>query len=777
MNNEQIKQLQDLQKLSAIFTTKVLSEKEMGDLLQLIIGLLGKTKQDNNKLFKDITTALEKTKKELATKDELQKTSENLAQETKNELTSIQQELVSTMLKLEERIDVLLKTELDRESPDSLVSRVLSQIQLPEVKEVVLDDAKTIKNKLETLEGDERLDISAVKGLDLSIYATSETLNTAIGVLDSRTQFLTNRFPSQDGNGGKFLTTDGNTLSWASGGGGGGVSFGTEGQIPFVKTGDNDFDYYSGLFWDKTNQRLGVNKSNPGYTLDVAGNTQINGTLLIGGGQRIGTDLIQQRVGDLTLQTSSGSNKNIILNPDGTGKVKIGDYFLPKADGSADQVLKTDGSGAVSWGTPSGGGISLTDLSATSPISYNNTTGVFSLPKATTSQDGYLDKTDWVTFNGKQPSIITATSSTASTTAAKVATTAGGSYTPTAGDVLMVTFSNGFAVSTPTLNIDGSGAKNIRIGSSNVSTTFLSISAGTTFTLPLFYDGTYYQMYGSQLNTDTTYTGWGFSPTNSTSNTSAAINKAYVSNSASQLTFTLPATAAIGSVVGVIGGGTGGWKLQAPAGDNIIIEGTDTGAAGYLTGTQYGSVYVMCTVANTTWRVVDYVDTITDNNSNVFGLSTKENTVTASTTTQYYRGDKSWQTLDKSAVGLGSVDNTSDATKNSATATLTNKRIQKRVSSTTSVASITPDISSYDIYELTAQAVDFTLNLPSQDESGQTIVVRIVTASAKTLTINGSYKAENTLPTALASGKRYEFIINQFNTGGSKEYWITGVEF
>lgn len=33
------------------------------------------------------------------------------------------------------------------------------------------------------------------------------------------------------------------------------------------------------------------------------------------------------------------------------------------------------------------------------------------------------------------------------------------------------------------------------------------------------------------------------------------------------------------------------------------------------------------------------------------------------TVQQYYRGDKSWQTLDKTAVGLGNVDNTSDASK------------------------------------------------------------------------------------------------------------------
>jgi hypothetical protein len=38
---------------------------------------------------------------------------------------------------------------------------------------------------------------------------------------------------------------------------------------------------------------------------------------------------------------------------------------------------------------------------------------------------------------------------------------------------------------------------------------------------------------------------------------------------------------------------------------------------------------------------------------------------------QYFRGDKTWQTLDKSALGLGNVDNTSDASKPVSTATQT----------------------------------------------------------------------------------------------------------
>lgn len=61
--------------------------------------------------------------------------------------------------------------------------------------------------------------------------------------------------------------------------------------------------------------------------------------------------------------------------------------------------------------------------------------------------------------------------------------------------------------------------------------------------------------------------------------------------------------------------------------------------------------------------------------SNVSGLSTalnsKEPTINAGTTSQYWRGDKSWQTLNKSAVGLSNVDNTSDVNKPISTATST----------------------------------------------------------------------------------------------------------
>lgn len=47
--------------------------------------------------------------------------------------------------------------------------------------------------------------------------------------------------------------------------------------------------------------------------------------------------------------TNTRTNGDIKLNPNGTGKVKISNIAYPNSDGSAGQVLKTDGSGTTSW--------------------------------------------------------------------------------------------------------------------------------------------------------------------------------------------------------------------------------------------------------------------------------------------------------------------------------------------------------------------------------------------------------------------------------------------
>ncbi len=47
--------------------------------------------------------------------------------------------------------------------------------------------------------------------------------------------------------------------------------------------------------------------------------------------------------------TTTQTNGDIKLNPAGTGKVKLSNIAYPNTDGSAGQVLKTDGSGSLGW--------------------------------------------------------------------------------------------------------------------------------------------------------------------------------------------------------------------------------------------------------------------------------------------------------------------------------------------------------------------------------------------------------------------------------------------
>ena len=78
----------------------------------------------------------------------------------------------------------------------------------------------------------------------------------------------------------------------------------------------------------------------------------------------------------------SVSNGNITITPNGTGSIVLDGQNWPQADGTADQVLKTNGSGQLSWTTVSAGATTLdglTDVTVTTPstgqlLYYNGAT-------------------------------------------------------------------------------------------------------------------------------------------------------------------------------------------------------------------------------------------------------------------------------------------------------------------------------------------------------------------------------------------------------------------
>ena len=91
---------------------------------------------------------------------------------------------------------------------------------------------------------------------------------------------------------------------------------------------------------------------------------------------------------------------------------------------------------------------------------------------------------------------------------------------------------------------------------------------------------------------------------------SMAINSGYTSSDGATLvTFTLPAVAAYGTMVAVVGKGSGLWTIVENTGQIIHFGSQNTTiTSGSLSSTkQYDVVYLLCTVANTDWTVVEAI--------------------------------------------------------------------------------------------------------------------------------------------------------------------------
>lgn len=76
-----------------------------------------------------------------------------------------------------------------------------------------------------------------------------------------------------------------------------------------------------------------------------------------GGISDVVSDTTPQLGGNLDVNGNSivsASNGNIAITPNGTGSIVLDGLNWPQADGSADQVLKTNGSGQLSWATAGG---------------------------------------------------------------------------------------------------------------------------------------------------------------------------------------------------------------------------------------------------------------------------------------------------------------------------------------------------------------------------------------------------------------------------------------
>ena len=179
-------------------------------------------------------------------------------------------------------------------------------------------------------------EISATRTNDDLVLTAAGTGQVQVG------QF---KFPTSDGNVGQFLKTDGSgNLSFASVTGGG--------EVSYFFVGD-----------DSTGIRV-----DQGETLQIAGGDNI--TTAVSGDTVTITGTSQ--TGDVTfsgtsLSSSSSSAININENLIVDGSLQVSGYTFPSSDGSAGQVLQTDGSGTLSYADLSIGDLTFTGSTISAP--------------------------------------------------------------------------------------------------------------------------------------------------------------------------------------------------------------------------------------------------------------------------------------------------------------------------------------------------------------------------------------------------------------------------
>jgi|688.fasta_scaffold10088_7 hypothetical protein len=185
----------------------------------------------------------------------------------------------------------------------------------------------------------------------------------------------------------------------------------------------------------------------------------------------------------------------------------------------------------------------------------------------------------------------------------------------------------------------------------------------------------------------------------------------------------------------VINTSTGVNSFNNRQGDVYLLSSDVTDALGY-TPEDLANKQNDLTPSSIKYPTVDAVNA---------GLLTKEPAITSGTSSEYWRGDKTFQTLDKNAIGLNNVDNTSDANKPistlQATAIGLKEDSSNKSTSTTDSASTTKFpvwsaiVSYFDISRIKTILGITTLsgsNTGDQDLSGLVVKNNDITAATKT---------------------------------------------
>lgn len=548
-----------------------------------------------------------------------------------------------------------------------------------------------IVGKLESLEGDNRLDISAIKGVGARLSKLADdVVNRAISILDSRTSFLINKVSNlqtlveRAGSGvSTFLGLSDTPNSYA----------GQSGKVPAVNGTEDGLEFIA-----------------------VAGSGTVTS--------------VSSADANLTVATGTTTPVLTIVN---APTVTIADAG---GDTTTFPLLGTAATGNLAPATDAG----LTYNATTNALTTTTFVGALTGNASTATALATPRTIGGTSFDGTAnivPATITVADTTDATSFVALFESATGDLAPKTDAGLTYNASTGTLTATAlvgplTGNVTGDA-------SGNAGTVTVANEATDTTCFPLFATAASGSL-APKTNTNLTFN----SNTGVLTSASAVLTTADING---------------GTVDGAV---IGGASAAAVTGTTITANTgfmPDANDGAYLgqSGTAFADLF-LASGGIINWAAGNA--TLTHSS----GLLTSNVPVSLGTSNAFTCGTielgaASDTTVSRSAAGVIAVEGVVIPSISS-TNTLTNKRITKRVGTTTSSATPTINTDNVDYYSLTAQAADitsFTTNLSGTPTDNQTLWISITGTAARAITWGSSFEASTVaLPTTTVSTDRLD---------------------